>query len=159
MCTHACTHTHTLTSSVYPPHVCMFVYMCLGIIIVSTRKAVLCEALTSYAEISQTMSIFFGLRHWILNKSVHFQLCFWIPDRYFRYLSFDPKVLVHMTRQYNMRLIFNNTWRLAKSFFNWNFRFNVTATLNGQGMWARLDLEQSHYELALLLLSRYTAPV
>ena len=45
-----------------------------------------------------------------------------------------------MIRQYEMHLVFNNTTRLANSFLNWRFRSCVTATLNGQGMWARPDL-------------------
>ena len=89
LCTHGRTRTrtHRHTSKVYVPQVCMCVcvHMCLGSVIVAIRKVVFCEAWTSYAKIFLTMSIFFGLRYWKWDKSVHFQSCFWIPDKYLRY--------------------------------------------------------------------------
>ena len=91
MCTHARTRTgtHTHLGCTYLRcvcvSVCVCVHMCLGSVIVPIRKVVFCEAWTSYAKIFLTMSIFFGLRYWKWDKSVHFQSCFWIPDKYFRY--------------------------------------------------------------------------
>ena len=107
------------------------VHVCLGIKIVHTSQVVICESWMSYANIFRTMSISFGLCYWKWNKSFHLQTCFWIPENSFNIFHWvDPKVLVYMTIQYKMHLVFDYNARLAEFSLNWCIRSVVTAKVN-----------------------------